>query len=163
MLVKDYMYTVTHTATADISVAQALQLMTENKTNSLIVIDTTKKPIGIISSQILIKAAVPEYLKDDPVYSQYGTEEILSESVATIKDKPISEFMYTEIHCLSPNDAIVEAASYSLDSYRRALPVTDDETGELIGTVTRTCLKNALYNAVFPESQINPQNGGLHN
>lgn len=157
MLVNQYMYKNPHVAQPTMTVGEAIKYMAQHKTNSLIVIDEAQHPIGLISSQILIRAAVPEYLKNDPVYSQYGPEGTLEESVHTVKDKPLSELMYTEFHTLAPDDAIIEAASYSIDSYRRILPVVD-EHGVLLGALTRTCIKNALYNALFPQQPITTDN-----
>lgn len=153
MLVKDYMYNNFHTATADETVSIALKRMVEEKTNSLIVVDEQFRPIGIISSQIIIKEAVPAYLKDDPTYSQYGPEDMLNQCVKQIADKPIHEFMYKEFHSLDEKDSIIEAATYSIDAYRRVLPVVDDMTGRLVGAVTRTVIKNALYEALFPDDK----------
>lgn len=152
MWVKDYMYCEVHTTAPDMTVAEALKYMKENKTNSLIVVDSEKKPIGIISSQILIRAVVPEYLSQDPMYSQFGPEGTIQESVTRVKDKKISDLMYTDFHTLSYDDAMIEAASYSVDSYRRILPVVDEQ-GVLVGAITRTCIKNALYDALYSEHQ----------
>jgi len=148
MFIKDYMYKDVHTTSPDTTVAEALLYMSQNKTNSLIVVDEQHKPIGIISSQILIRAAVPEYLRDDPMYSQFNAEGALEENVNKIKDKKLKELMYTEFHKLSLEDAIIEAASYSVDSYRRILPVVDEQ-GVLTGAITRTCIKNAMYDALY--------------
>ena len=152
MLVKDYMYTKFHTATADETVATALKRMVEDKTNSLIVVDDQFRPIGVISSQILIKEAVPSYLKDDPSYSQFGPEGMLSQSVQVIAKKTVRDFMYTDFHSLKEDDAVIEAATYSIDAYRRVLPVVD-MTGRLVGAVTRTVIKNAMYEALFPDDE----------
>ncbi len=154
MWVKDYMYTQVHTTTPETTVAEALLYMHQNKTNSLIVVDKNKKPIGIISSQILIRAMVPEYLKNDPMYSQFGPEGTMEESIKKIKDKTLDSLMYTEFHTLKTNDAIIEAASYSVDSYRRILPVVDEE-GILIGAITRTCIKNAMHDALYQNKNTN--------
>lgn len=161
MWVKDYMYTKTHTIGSDETIKEALRQMVHDLTNSLIVVDEQFRPIGIISSQILIKEAVPEYLKDDPTYSQFGPEGMLEQSAQSIADRAVKDFMYTDFHSLKESDAIIEAATYSIDAYRRVLPVIDDMTGRLVGSITRTCIKNALYNALFPDDQVKPTNGSV--
>ena len=160
MWVKNYMFTKNlHTISPDNTVREAVKKMVENKSNSLIVTDENKKPIGILSSYLLVKAVVPAYLKDDPTYSQYGAEGTFDRYGDIIKDKKVSEVMHEKIHTLSEDDAMIEAASYSIEAERRILPVVNSE-GALIGAVTRTCLKNALYNSLYKEKQINPENGG---
>jgi CBS-domain-containing membrane protein len=67
--------------------------------------------------------------------------------------------MHKDFHALSINDAMIEAASYSISASRRILPVVD-ENGMLCGAITRTCIKNALYNAIHKGNGINPANGG---
>lgn len=148
------MYTDVHTANTENTVAEALKYMKQHKTNSLIITDAENKPVGIVSSQILIRAAVPEYLQGDPVYSQYGPEGTMAESLKKIKDRALGDLMYTEFHTLTMDDVIIEAASYSVDSYRRILPVINDD-GTLAGAITRTCIKNAMYDTLFEHSESN--------
>jgi len=80
-------------------------------------------------------------------------------AVAKIDKIKIIALMHPDFHVLSANDSMIEAASYSIMAERRISPVVDAE-GKLIGILTRTCIKNALYNAIFPEKPINPINGG---
>lgn len=139
----------------DTTIAEALKLMVEQKTNSLIVVDKDQKPIGTLSSYTLVREVVPQYLKNDPVYSQFGAEGTLDHYAQKFKEKKVSELMHRDFHILSINDAMIEAASYSIKASRRILPVVD-KNGCLIGAITRTCIKNALYNAIFKDHQINP-------
>jgi CBS domain-containing protein len=160
MWVRDYMFTKNlYTISPEKSIKEAVKKMVEKKTNSLVVVDKDRKPIGILSSYLLTKALVPSYLKDDPVYSQYGAEGTFDKYGKIIKDKKVKEIMHEKVHALDENDAMIEAASYSIETERRILPVVNKE-GVLIGAITRTCLKNALYNTIFKKNKINPLNGG---
>jgi CBS domain-containing protein len=160
MWVRDYMFTKNlYTISPEKSIKEAVKKMVEKKTNSLVVVDKDRKPIGILSSYLLTKALVPSYLKDDPVYSQYGAEGTFDKYGKIIKDKKVKEIMHEKVHTLDENDAMIEAASYSIETERRILPVVNKE-GVLIGAITRTCLKNALYNTIFKKNKINPLNGG---
>ena len=158
MWVKDYMFTEVCTATSVETIAEAVQKMIKNKTNSLIVVDKDKKPIGTLSSYTLIRDIVPAYLKDDPIFSQYGAEGTFDKYAEKYKDHKIVDLMHTDFHILKEGDAMIEAASYSIEAARRILPVVNEE-GMLIGAITRTCIKNALYNAIYKDDQINPKNG----
>ena len=76
-----------------------------------------------------------------------------------MKDKQVKDLMHTDFHILKEGDAMIEAASYSIKASRRILPVVD-KNGELVGATTRTCIKNALHNAIYKDSQISAKNGG---
>ena len=159
MWVKDYMFKNVCTISPDTTIGEAIKFMVETKTNSVIVVDKDRHPIGTLSSYTLVREVVPAYLKDDPIFSQYGKEGTFNKYAHNMKDKKVKDLMHTDFHILSVHDAMIEAASYSIKAERRILPVVDDN-GELIGAVTRTCIKNALYNALYDSKQINPENGG---
>lgn len=159
MWVKDYMFTDVWTITKEKTLKEAVKLMVENKTNSLIVVDEDYKPVGTLSSHSLIKEVVPAYLKDDPMFSQFGREGTFDKYAEKFQDKKIEEIMHGDIHKLAEDDAMIEAASYAVKSDRRLWPVIDKD-GKLIGATTRTCIKNALYNALYKDEKINPKNGG---
>ena len=159
MLVKDYMFTEVCTASPDQTIAEAIKKMVENNTNSLIVVDEDNKPVGTISSYTLNRDVVPSYLKDDPIFSQYGAEGTFDKYAEKFKDHKIGDLMHTDFHKISEKDAMIEAASYSIEAARRILPVVNKE-GKLIGAITRTCIKNALYNAIYKDKKIDPKNGG---
>ena len=159
MWVKDYMFTEVCTVSPEMTIEEAVKFMVNNKTNSLIVVDGEHKPIGTLSSYTLIKDVVPAYLKDDPMFSQFGAEGTFDKYAKKSKDKKIKDLMHTDFHVISENDAMIEAASYSIAASRRIMPVVD-QSGKLIGAITRTCIKNALHNALYKNSQIDPKNGG---
>lgn len=147
------------TAGPDMTIREAVKLMVEKKTNSLIVVDEEDKPIGTISSHTLIKGVVPEHLQGDPMFSQFGREGTFDRYAEKTQNRKISELMHTDIHTLKEDDAMIEAASYSVKSNRRLWAVVDKD-GKLIGAITRTCIKNALYNILHKNQSINPENGG---
>jgi predicted transcriptional regulator len=159
MWVKDYMLRDICTISPDKTIAETVKFLVKNKTNSAIVVDEDRKPIGIISSYLLVKSVVPPYLHDDPIYSQYGVEGLFERYAEKAKNKKVEKIMYKDIHILSEDDAMIEAASYSVKAVQRTLPVVNKE-GELVGAITRTCIKNALHNAFFKNEPINPFNGG---
>jgi len=145
-----------NTITPEKTVADAVKQMVDNKTNSMIVVDEEEKPVGIVSSHLLIKAVVPEYLKDDPTYSKYGAEGTFDKYGEKAKDIKIKEIMTNGFHKLSADDAMIEAAAYASKGVRRIIPVVNDE-GKLVGAITRTCIKNALHNVIFPGEKVDPQ------
>jgi len=138
------------------TLADATKQMVEQKTNSIVVIDDDKKPVGLVSTRLLIKQVVPEYLKNDPIFSMYGAEGTFDRYAEKVKDVKLEEFMITEFHTLSENDAMIEAAAYAVKGVGRFILVVNKE-GLLVGAISRTCVKNALYNALFKEERIDPK------
>lgn len=126
---------------------EAVEQMSEKKTNSLVVVDKKDKPIGVISSHLLIKEIVPEYLKGSEITAQFSVKGTLSKYAQKAKDHKVKDFMYKNIHVLDPDDAMIEAATYVVEGARRVLPVVDKE-GKLMGAVTRTSVKIALHDAL---------------
>lgn len=159
MLVKDYMFKNVCTMKADQTIAEAVDFMVEKKTNSLIITDENNKPVGILSSYSLVRAVVPDYLSN-PITSNFSAEGTFDKYAEKLKEVKIDEIMHKDFHALVENDTMIEAASYSIKGSRRILPVVNRETGELTGAITRTCIKNALYNALHKKKQIDPLNGG---
>lgn len=156
MWVKDYMKDCFNVITGEKTLAEAVKQMVRQKVNSLVVVDPDSRPVGLVTSHVLIKEVVPEYLKGDPTHSQFGAEGTLDRYAQKSKDKQVSDFMYKEFHALSDKDAMIEAASYLVEGDRRTLPVVDGE-GKLVGVITRTCVKKALFNSLFPEERIDPK------
>ncbi len=152
-----------NTISPEKTIAEAVKLMVEKRTNSLIVVDESKKPIGLVSSHSLIRAVVPEYLRENEITSQFNAEGAFDKHAQRNKDMIVKDVMYEDIHILNVNDAMIEAATYASKGARRVLPVAD-ERGTLVGAITRTCIKLALYNAIFKDNQIDPglmrRNGG---
>lgn len=156
MWVKEYMCDWVDTISEDKTIKEAVEQMVENKTNSLIVVDEEYKPIGLVSSRSLIRAVVPAYLKDDPSYSKYGAEGTFDRYANASKDIKVKEVMFSEFHNLTEDDTMIEAAAYASESSRRAIPVVNSEE-KLIGVITRTCIKLALYNSIFKNKKVDPK------
>lgn len=155
MWIKDYMCEWVNTITPDKSIADAVKIMVEKKTNSVIVTDEDNKPIGIVSSRGLIREVVPEYLGKDPGHSKHGAEGTFEKYAESIKDEKIEEVMITDFHTLTEDDTMIEAAAYAGKGKMRSLPVVNEE-GKLIGVITRTSIKIALHNAIFSSSKVDP-------
>ncbi|MBU1178558.1 CBS domain-containing protein [Patescibacteria group bacterium] len=158
MWVKDYMCSKVRTITPDKTLAEAVEQMVANRTNSLIVVDDSKKPIGVVSSHLLILETVPEYLKDSPKAAAYDAEGIFEKYAEQAKDKKVVDFMFKDIHILTLDDTMIEAATHASEGAKRILPVVDED-GKLAGVITRTCIKNALHNAIYKDHIVDPQTG----
>ncbi|MBU1118795.1 CBS domain-containing protein [Patescibacteria group bacterium] len=137
------------------TLSEAVKKMVDEKTNSMVVIDDTEKPVGLISSHLLIKEVVPDYFKDDPTYSQYGAEGTFKKYAGEVKDSLVSKFMITDFHTLTLDDFMIEAASYMMVDRLRTIPVVDNEK-KVVGIISRTAAKKALYDALYDTKTKNP-------
>jgi len=156
MIVKDYMCDWVNTISQEKTFPEVVKKMIEKKTNSIVVVDENEKPIGLISSQKLIKQVVPNYLGEDPTSSIFGAEGTFDKYADKLKELKAGDFIETDFHTLSPDDAMIEAATFAIKGKQRFMPVLDED-GKLVGAITRTCIKNALYNIFFEDDQIDPK------
>lgn len=147
MFVKDYMSRDVITIPQGKTLADAVKIMKESHTNSLIVVDSEKKPVGTLSSYTLIREAVPVYLKGDATIANFGAEGTFDKYAKMAKDKVIDEIMHKNFHILSIDDAMIEAAANSIKVARKIMPVVDHD-GKLVGIVTRSNIKKALFDAI---------------
>lgn len=156
MWVKDYMCDWVNTIHQEKTLSDAVKQMVDQKTNSIVVVDDDEKPVGLVSTRLLIKQVVPEYLKDDPIFSMHGAEGTFDRYAEKAKDKKLEDFMIKEFHTLSEGDAMIEAAAYALRGAMRFMLVVNKD-GKLVGAISRTCIKNALHNVLFKNKQIDPK------
>lgn len=144
-----------NTITKDKTLAEAVKQMIEEKTNGMIVVDDEGHPIGILSSLKVIRETIPSYLKEAS-FSKFGAEGTFDRQAMKVKDKKVEDMMITKFHALSLKDPMIEAAAYAAKSKLRTIPVNDVEgpDGKLVGVITRTCIKNALYDVLFNDSKF---------
>ena len=159
MWVKNYMHNRICITSKDEKISDAIKKMVEQRTNSLIVVDENQKPIGILSSYTLVREVVPAYLKEDSMVADFSAEGTFDRYAEKIKDKTVEEVMHTDFHILSEDDTMIEAATYSIKASRRILPIVGED-GKMIGAITRTCIKNALHNAIFRKEKVEFEEGG---
>lgn len=156
MWVKDYMNKKLNTITKDKTLAEAVKQMVEQEVNSLIVVEENK-PVGLVTSQILIQTIMPEYLNADMNAAQFEAEGVFDRYADRNREKKVSDFMYTDFHIISEKDTMIEAAAFLAKGERRTLPVVDNG-GILVGVITRTCVKVALYDVLYKETKENSSN-----
>ncbi len=160
MIVKNYMCDWVNTISQEKTFPEVVKQMVEKKTNSIVVVDKNEKPVGMISSRTLIKQVVPSYLEEDPTNSMFGAEGTFDRYADKLKNLKLKDFMDTDFHTLSEDDAMIEAATYALKGRQRFMPVLNKEE-KLVGAITRTCIKNALHNVFFKDNQVNPKDNGV--
>jgi CBS domain-containing protein len=102
----------------DMTVAETIEVLTENHIGGAPVVDKSGKLVGMISELALI----------DVVFD------------ASVGDAPVSNFMTAELQVVGPDEPLSRAAQlFTLYAFRR-LPVVEHD--KLIGIITRRDLMN---------------------
>lgn len=122
---------------------EAMEIMQNQHRNGLVVVDKQNKVVGMISSLLLIKWIVPDYLEDDKHLAAFEASDVFAKRVQEVKNDKISKFMKHDFHPVKAEDTLMEAATLMSEWNTRHLPVVDDE-GILVGYITRTDIKRAI-------------------
>ncbi|ACP36340.1 putative signal-transduction protein with CBS domains [Sulfolobus islandicus Y.G.57.14] len=101
------------TAKAEISIRDAAKIMKKENLGSLIIVDETNRPIGIVTERDILRAVADEILLDSPVST------IMTKGLITI----------------APNKDITEALIIMYQNNVRHLAVVG-QNGELVGVIS---------------------------
>ena len=124
--VGEVMSTPVVTASASETVAAASERMAENGVGSVVVTDSTSRPVGILTERDLVRFAAAE-----------------GESGST----KVSEWMTSDPETVGPDAAVTDAFAWLSDNGYRHIPVVED--GELVGVVSmRDLMKMASIEPV---------------
>lgn len=133
--------TVSETAT----LKDAISLMIEKQTNSLLVCDTNGVLVGEVGVSDLLDAIVPAYLEGDNIAAHFASEEMFEEAVKDAAEKPVTEFMATDIEPIKADDNLMTVAAVAIAQRKVRIPVIDEENRP-IGIISRRGLKHILAN-----------------
>lgn len=125
------------------SFKDALSLMVNRQTNSLLVVNADNALVGIVDVTDLLDAIVPEYLDNDTIAANFVTEEMFEESVTAATDMPVKEFMSTDIQPVHVKDSLMAIAETAIQHKTAQIPIVDQDNRPL-GFVSRRGLKHML-------------------
>lgn len=125
------------------SFSDALRLMIEKKTNTLLVVDTEGKLTGEINVTDLLDAIVPEYLDGDSIASHFATEEMFEEAIKDTADKQVQYFMSKDYSAVELSDGLMSIAATAIGHQRARIPVVDGDNRP-IGIISRQGLKHII-------------------
>lgn len=143
MRVGDIMRAVPTTIRPETTMREAVRIMVGEKANGLIVTDEQGKVVGILSSWDIIQFIVPDYLEDDKHLAAFEAESTFDNRIKQVAESPVSEFMTKEVRTVSPDDALMQAATVLSEFHIRQLPVVDSDE-KLVGYLNRTDMKLAI-------------------
>ena len=131
------------TVRAEMTMKEAVRLMVQFKANGLIVVDELNKVVGILSSWDVIQLIVPDYLEDDKHLAAFEAESTFDDRISQMADTKVGEFMTKEVHSVTADNSLMQAATVLSEFHIRQLPVVD-ENGVLVGYLNRTDMKIAI-------------------
>ncbi|MDG0980938.1 MAG: CBS domain-containing protein [Halieaceae bacterium] len=105
------------TISENASIAQAVQVIVDNKLTGITVTNNDGTVVGVLSEIDCLKAILNSIYNDgDPDH------------------RLVNEFMTTQLNTCTPTDSIVEVAQSMLETQQRRRPVLED--GKLVGQVS---------------------------
>ncbi len=105
------------TISENASIAQAVQVIVDNKLTGITVTNNDGTVVGVLSEIDCLKAILNSIYNDgDPDH------------------RLVNEFMTTQLNTCTPSDSIVEVAQSMLETQQRRRPVLED--GKLVGQVS---------------------------
>lgn len=121
------------TLNADATLNEAWRIMNAEKIHYLVLLDNEGKPTGVVNDRQLLQEAA-------------GIGELSKRGEVDLATTAISTLVNTPLVCASPDTDVRDIARVMLAQKVRAMPIIDDESGELLGLVTRSDLMLGLVN-----------------
>jgi CBS domain-containing protein len=121
---------------------ELVELMVDQKTNTVLVVSPEKKFLGLVTSKDLIMGILPDFMEDKSISSLMG-EGDFEQAVKESEDVQVKDFMNTKIKPVQLDEPIVRIAVSVIDNNESRLPVVDEQD-QVIGIITRTHIKRAV-------------------
>lgn len=125
------------------SFGEALDMMLNNYTNTLLAVDDKGKLSGEVSVSDLFDAVIPMTMNPDDVIGSIKNEPAFIESVKEARETPIFDFMSTDYNTVTPNDTIMDVAAVAIAHQQARIPVVDHDEHP-VGIISRQGLKQIL-------------------
>lgn len=121
----------------------AIKLMIEKQTNSLLAVNDDGVLIGEVKMSELLNAIVPENLDGDMVEELLGTEEKFKEAVKNAQDIEVKEFMTRDVQSVHVDDELITIAGTAIAHDTAHIPIVDHDN-KPIGIISRRGIKHIL-------------------
>lgn len=147
MLIKDIINKNVTTISPNNTLYDAVKTAMEKGTNGMIVVDKDNKVVGMVTSNSLIKAVIPDYLKTNAKLASFTASGLFVKACEQAKEKKVKDFMKKNILSVTEDMKIIEVAATVIQPDFTRLPVVD-KRGKLIGIITRTQIRWAIARAL---------------
>lgn len=143
MLVSELMNIYPVSISADSDLRRAAEIMTLAGASDLMVVDSERSFLGVLSEGDLLRAILPDY---DEVIEAGGTLadafSFFVEKGRDLADRPIAPLVIHDPIVVSPDDQAAQVATIMIQKQVHRLPVVRD--GRLVGTVSRSDVCRAV-------------------
>lgn len=127
----------------DATFRDAIALMVSRQTNSLLVINEDGGLVGEVNVADLLDAVVPASFDGDTTLAELATDDAFRGAVEEAAEKPVREFMTTDIEPVHIDDSLVTIAATAIAHQTAHIPVVDHDDRP-IGFISRRGLKHIL-------------------
>ncbi|SFD77835.1 CBS domain-containing protein [Lentibacillus persicus] len=154
MKIHDFMITDVISIQKDTTIKELLKTFVEHKIGGVPVVDEDNHLIGMISDGDIIRYLQPN---GRTIYDAFSmvfireTEE-LKQKVETSIERHSGGIMKKNIYTVRPDDEIEEALTILSRYHFKKIPVTDD-SGRVVGVISRGDIIRSIYNKVITESK----------
>ncbi len=125
------------------SFEEALSMMLNNHTNTLLVINDEGELSGEVGVSDLFDGIIPLSFDGDQALAHLESEEVFQQTVKESKETPVFEFMNSDYTVVHPDDSIMDVASVAITHQRARIPVVDHDNHP-VGIISRQGLKQIL-------------------
>ncbi len=122
---------------------EALNMMLNNHTNTILVINDEGELVGEVSVSDLFDGIIPMSFDGDEAIAHLQNEEAFAKTVKDAKETPVFEFMNSDYTTIHPDDSIIDVASVAITHQRARIPVVDHDNRP-VGMISRQGLKQIL-------------------
>ena len=123
--------------------SEALSLMLNNHTNTILITDDEGRLTGEVSVSDLFDGIIPISFDGDEALKHLENEEVFKQTVKEAKDTPVFEFMNSDYTVVTPDDTIMDVAAVAITHQRARIPVVDHDN-QPVGIISRQGLKQIL-------------------
>ena len=117
----------------------------------MIVLDSEKKLVGILSIKDLMCALIPHYLLENSLQNQTW-EGMLQSRAKKARAMLVKDVMSSKVITVSPSASLMSLTDLIIQNNIQRLTVVD-ETGQVAGIVYIRDVYNAIYNIIHKEDK----------
>jgi len=125
------------------TLSNIIQFMEERNEHWCVVVDDTKRVVGVISSWDIVERLVPDYLEDDKHLASFTSPDTFRERFREISPHTAKSLMTADVKTLAPTDSLMKVATLMSEFHIHCLPVVDKD-GKLLGVIKQSEMRKAF-------------------
>lgn len=132
------------TISQDLPIIEAVRLLTQKQSNSMVVINNKTEVVGVLTIQDIAAATVPhEFRENLEMAKAMYTPGFFMESCKEIRHRKVSDVMRKQFITVDTTSNIMVVMSDFLQNDLYLIPVV--EKGKLLGVISRSQIKKAIH------------------